>query len=41
MTDTPHDIDEHHVVYEGQLYRCIAAKPHIRADRSATLPGLR
>ena len=36
MTDTPHDIDEHHVVYKGQLYRCIAVKPYIRADGSAT-----
>ena len=36
MTNTPHDIDEHHVVYKGQLYRCIAVKPYIRADGSAT-----
>jgi hypothetical protein len=36
MTDTPRDIDEHHVVYNGQLYRRIAVKPYIRADRSAT-----
>jgi hypothetical protein len=36
MTDTPHDIDEHHVVYKGQLHRCIAVKPYIRADGSTT-----
>jgi hypothetical protein len=35
MTDT-HDIDDHHVVYKGQIYRRIAVEPYLRADGSET-----
>jgi hypothetical protein len=36
MTDTPHGIDDHRVVYKGQIYRRIAIKPFMRVDGTVT-----